>query len=62
MAGHVIGIASSILTKSEGFEGRGFVVGSFLVQQVADNSPAALLGNDELRDRLWLGTERTSLE
>jgi serine protease Do len=81
MAGQVIGIASSILTKSEGFEGLGFVVTSntasrllleqppfwfgldgivledelgsafnfpqpmgFLVQQVADNSPAARLG------------------
>jgi len=81
MAGEVIGIASSILTKSGGFEGLGFAVTSntakrllleqpsfwfgldgivlkdefaaafnlpqpmgFLVQQVADNSPAARLG------------------
>jgi S1-C subfamily serine protease len=81
MAGEVIGIASSILTKSGGFEGLGFVVTSntakrllleqpsfwfgldgivledelamafnlpqsmgFLVQQVAENSPAARLG------------------
>jgi len=40
----VIGIASRILTKSGGFEGLGFVVESFLVQQVASNSPAARLG------------------
>ena len=44
MAGQVIGIASRILTKSGGFEGLGFVVESFLVQQVAENSPAARLG------------------
>ena len=81
MAGEVIGIASSILTKSGGFEGLGFVVTSntakrllleqpsfwfgvdgivledelasafnvpqsmgFLVQEVAENSPAARLG------------------
>jgi S1-C subfamily serine protease len=44
MAGQVIGIASRILTKSGGFEGLGFVVESFLVQQVANNSPAARLG------------------
>ena len=81
MAGEVIGIASSILTKSGGFEGLGFVVTSntarrllleqpsfwfgldgivlkdelaaafnlpqpmgFLVQQVAENSPAERLG------------------
>jgi S1-C subfamily serine protease len=81
MAGEVIGIASSILTKSGGFEGLGFAITSntakrlllekpsfwfgldgivledelaaafnlpqpmgFLVQQVAENSPAARLG------------------
>jgi S1-C subfamily serine protease len=49
MAGQVIGIASRILTRSGGFEGLGFVVTFFLVQQVADNSPAARLGNDDLR-------------
>ncbi len=46
MAGQVIGIASSILTKSEGFEGQGFVVTSNTASRLLLEQPPFWFGLD----------------